>query len=130
MGGNEGETPETVAWGKWPGDHPLPIQLHFMLSADARPSAGSAVDHIGFSFADLDAKMQALGAAGVKIVGPVEEVPGLWKQAVVEDPWGTKLVLVQDPDALAKVSRGLGEPMSGLDIKELGEEGLLQTRGW
>src|SRR6185436_2841062 len=36
----------------------------------------------------------------------------------------------QDPDALAKVSRGLGEPMPGLDIKELGEEGLLQTRGW
>jgi pyridoxal 5'-phosphate synthase pdxS subunit len=35
-----------------------------------------------------------------------------------------------DPDALAKVSRGLGEPMPGLDIKELGEEGLLQTRGW
>jgi pyridoxal biosynthesis lyase PdxS len=28
------------------------------------------------------------------------------------------------------VSRGLGEPMHGIDIKELGEEGLLQTRGW
>jgi pyridoxal 5'-phosphate synthase pdxS subunit len=36
----------------------------------------------------------------------------------------------QDPDVLAKVSRGLGEPMPGLDIHELGEEGLLQTRGW
>ena len=36
----------------------------------------------------------------------------------------------QDPDVLAKVSRGLGEPMHGLDIKELGEEGLLQDRGW
>jgi len=35
-----------------------------------------------------------------------------------------------DPDVLAKVSRGLGEPMRGLDIGELGEEGLLQTRGW
>jgi pyridoxal 5'-phosphate synthase pdxS subunit len=34
------------------------------------------------------------------------------------------------PEALAKVSRGLGEPMPGLDIKELGEEGLLQVRGW
>jgi pyridoxal biosynthesis lyase PdxS len=31
---------------------------------------------------------------------------------------------------LAKVSRGLGEPMRGLDIGELGEDGLLQTRGW
>ena len=36
----------------------------------------------------------------------------------------------QDPDVLAKVSHGLGEPMHGLDIKELGEEGLLQTRRW
>ena len=100
MGGNAGETPETVAWGKWPADHPLPIQILFLLSADARPSAGSAIDHIGFSFADLDAKVAELRSAGVKIVDPVTEVPGLWKQAVVEDPWGTKLVLVQDPDAL------------------------------
>ncbi|MGH2597371.1 MAG: pyridoxal 5'-phosphate synthase lyase subunit PdxS [Actinomycetota bacterium] len=35
-----------------------------------------------------------------------------------------------DPDVLAKVSRGLGDPMPGLDIHEIGEEGLLQTRGW
>ncbi|MGH9255006.1 MAG: VOC family protein [Vicinamibacterales bacterium] len=100
MGGNVGETPETVAWGKWPGDHPLPIQLLFTLSKDAQPSAGSAVDHIGFSFADLDAKLESLRTAGVKIVSPPAEIPGLWKQAVAEDPWGTKLVLVQDPDAL------------------------------
>ena len=100
MGGNAGETPETVSWGKWPVDHPLPIQLLFLLSDKARPSAGSAIDHIGFSFADLDAKVAALQAAGVKIVSPVTEVSGLWKQAVAEDPWGTKLVLVQDPDAL------------------------------
>jgi pyridoxal 5'-phosphate synthase pdxS subunit len=36
----------------------------------------------------------------------------------------------QDPEILAKVSAGLGEPMRGLDIAELGEENLLQTRGW
>jgi catechol 2,3-dioxygenase-like lactoylglutathione lyase family enzyme len=100
MGGNAGETSETVSWGKWPIDHPLPIQLLFLLSDNARPSAGSTIDHIGFSFADLDAKVAALRTAGVKIVSPVTEIPGLWKQAVAEDPWGTRLVLVQDPDAL------------------------------
>lgn len=99
MGGNAGETPETVAWGKWPGDHPLPIQLLFTLSMDARPSAGSAIDHIGFSFADLAAKVEALRTAGVTIVSPVTDAPGIGKQAVVEDPWGTKLVLIEDPDA-------------------------------
>jgi pyridoxal 5'-phosphate synthase pdxS subunit len=35
-----------------------------------------------------------------------------------------------DPDVLAKISRGLGEPMRGQDIAELGPDGLLQTRGW
>jgi len=117
MDGNEGETPETVAWSKWPGDHPLPVQLHFMLSADARPSAGSAIDHIGFSFADLDAEVQTLRTAGVKIVTPVEEVPGLWKQAVVEDPWGTKLVLVQDIDALGIHHVGLRVPDPDLTLR-------------
>lgn len=100
MGGNAGETPETVSWGTWPIDHPLPIQLLFQLSTDARPSAGSAIDHIGFSFADLDAKVEALRTAGVTIVRPVTEIPALGKQAVVEDPWGTRLVLVEDPEAL------------------------------
>lgn len=100
MGGNIGETPDTVAWGKWLGDHPLPTQLLFMLAPDAGPSAGTAIDHIGFSFADLDAKVSELQVAGVKIVSPVAEMAGIGRQAVVEDPWGTKLVLVQDPDAL------------------------------
>ena len=98
MGGNVGETPETVAWGNWPSDHPLPIQLHFQLAANARPSAGSTIDHIGFSFADVAAQVEKLRAAGVKIVSPVSDVPGLWKQAIVEDPWGTKLMLVEDLD--------------------------------
>jgi pyridoxal 5'-phosphate synthase pdxS subunit len=36
----------------------------------------------------------------------------------------------QDPDILAKVSRGLGEPMRGLDVAKMSEDELLQTRGW
>jgi pyridoxal 5'-phosphate synthase pdxS subunit len=34
-----------------------------------------------------------------------------------------------DPKTLAEVSKGLGEPMKGFDIKTLKEEDLLQTRG-
>ena len=41
-----------------------------------QPSAGSAIDHIGFSVADLDAKMKEFEAAGMKIVTPVRDVPG------------------------------------------------------
>jgi pyridoxal 5'-phosphate synthase pdxS subunit len=34
------------------------------------------------------------------------------------------------PDIVAEISGGLGEPMSGLDIRRLEESELLQTRGW
>ena len=32
--------------------------------------------------------------------------------------------------SLAEVSTGLGEPMVGIEMSALGEDGLLQTRGW
>jgi catechol 2,3-dioxygenase-like lactoylglutathione lyase family enzyme len=100
MGGNIGETADRVALGKWSGDHPLPLQLIFEVSADAKPSAGSVIDSIGFSFDDLQVKVRELQAAGVKVVTPVTDDPGSWKRAVVEDPWGTRLELVEDPDLL------------------------------
>jgi len=34
------------------------------------------------------------------------------------------------PEIVAKVSEGIGEAMSGLDIRKLDEKDLLQTRGW
>ena len=49
----------------------------FLKADAAKPSAGTAIDHIGFSFADLDAKMKELEAAGVKIVTPVRITSGL-----------------------------------------------------
>ena len=75
-------------------------RLIFLKNANAQPSTGSAIDHIGFSFADLDAKMKELDAAGVKIVTPVREVQGLFKLGFVEDPWGTRIEVVQDADKL------------------------------
>src|SRR5690348_17979215 len=54
MGGNVGETSDRVAFGRWTGDHPLPLQLIFEVSTDAKPTAGSVIDSIGFSFPDLD----------------------------------------------------------------------------
>jgi catechol 2,3-dioxygenase-like lactoylglutathione lyase family enzyme len=75
-------------------------RLLFLQKADAKPSSGSAVDHVGFSFADLDAKMKEFEAAGIKIVTPAREAPGLFKLAFVEDPWGTRIEVVQDPELL------------------------------
>jgi len=73
------------------------------------------------------ALMMQLGVDGV-FVGS-----GIYKSA---DPASRARAIVEattyygDPEILAKVSRGLGEPMRGLEISQLGEEGLLQTRGW
>ena len=36
----------------------------------------------------------------------------------------------EDPKVLVEVSRGLGEPMPGLDIATMDEKDLLSTRGW
>lgn len=72
----------------------------FLKAEHAQPSAGTAIDHIGFSFADLDAKMKEFEAAGVKVVTPVRDVPGLFKLGFIEDPWGVKIEVVQDPETL------------------------------
>src|SRR6202047_658925 len=86
------EAPDRIMFGS--------TRLLFIKKADAKPSSGSAVDHIGFSFSDLDAKMKEFEGAGVKIVTPARDVPGLFKLAFVEDPWGTRIEVVQDPDLL------------------------------
>jgi pyridoxal 5'-phosphate synthase pdxS subunit len=73
------------------------------------------------------ALMKQLGVDGVFVGTGIfkSEDPGIRARAIVE-----ATTHFNDPDVLAKVSKGLGEPMHGLDIKELGEEGLLQVRGW
>jgi catechol 2,3-dioxygenase-like lactoylglutathione lyase family enzyme len=72
----------------------------WLKSDTAQPSANTAIDHIGFSFADLDAKMREWQAAGVKVVTPVRDVAGLFKLGFIEDPWGVKIEVVQDPETL------------------------------
>ncbi len=76
--------------------------------------------------ADAALVMQ-LGAEGV-FVGS-----GIFKS---EDPAGRARAVVEattffnDPDVLAKVTRGLGEPMRGLDVRTMSENDRLAGRGW
>jgi lactoylglutathione lyase len=86
------EAPDRLMYGD--------TRLIFLKNDKGQPSTGSALDHIGFSVSDLDAKMKELEAAGVKIVNPVRDVPGLFKLAFVDDPWGTRIEVVQDSEKL------------------------------
>ena len=72
------------------------VRVIFSKRESALPSQGSAVDHIGFSVANLDEAMKAFQADGVKIVTPARDVPGLFPLAFIEDPWGTRIEVVQD----------------------------------
>ncbi len=74
------------------------IQIIFYTNEDqpTGPSVGTGVDHIGFSFRDLEAKMEGWKAAGVTVLEDIREVPGLFKLAFLEDPWGTKIEVVED----------------------------------
>jgi pyridoxal 5'-phosphate synthase pdxS subunit len=73
------------------------------------------------------AMMMQLGADGNFVGSGIfkSEDPATRAKAIVE-----ATTYYQDPDILAKVSRGLGEPMRGLDVATMKEEELLQTRGW
>jgi catechol 2,3-dioxygenase-like lactoylglutathione lyase family enzyme len=72
----------------------------FLKNEKPQPSAGSVVDHVGFSVPNIEATMKSLESAGVKVVTPTRDVPGLFKLSFVEDPWGTRIEVVEDPELL------------------------------
>ena len=74
-------------------------RLIFLRGASPKPSIESSIHHIAFSVADVAAKMKELEAAGVKVVQPVVD-NGAFKAAFVEDPWGTRVEVVEDPALL------------------------------
>jgi catechol 2,3-dioxygenase-like lactoylglutathione lyase family enzyme len=74
-------------------------RIMWLRGENRRPSEGSVIDHLGFSYPDLAAKLAELGAAGATVT-PAREVPGLFTLAFITDPFGTRLELVQDPQHL------------------------------
>jgi predicted enzyme related to lactoylglutathione lyase len=78
-----------------------PIRFNMLKSANVVGSPGSVIDAVGLSYADLQARLRiVLDGSGAKIVQPQHEVAGLGQLAVIEDPWGTKIELVQDSQLL------------------------------
>lgn len=73
------------------------------------------------------ALMMRLGADGVFVGSGIfkSEHPERMAAAIVE-----AVHHYDDPQTLAEVSRGIGEPMRGISARALSEEETLQTRGW
>jgi pyridoxal 5'-phosphate synthase pdxS subunit len=76
--------------------------------------------------ADAALVMQ-LGAEGVFVGSGIfkSDDPAVRAKAIVE-----ATTYFNDPDVLAKVTRGLGEPMRGLDVRSMPPEERLAERGW
>jgi len=60
-------------------------------------SVGTGVDHIGISLASVEEVTAALVADGGTQLGEITEFSGM-TIAFVEDPWGTKIELIDDPE--------------------------------
>ncbi len=73
------------------------------------------------------ALMMQLGAESVFVGSGIfkSEDPAKRARAIVE-----AVAYYDNPSVLARVSRGLGEPMKGIDVSKLAEDELLQNRGW
>jgi pyridoxal 5'-phosphate synthase pdxS subunit len=76
--------------------------------------------------ADAALVMQ-LGAEGVFVGSGIfkSDDPAARAKSIVE-----ATTYFNDPDVLAKVTRGLGEPMRGLDVRTMPESERLSERGW
>jgi len=84
------EAPNRIMYGA--------VRLMFLGATSTGGSDGSVIEHLGFSVPDLAATMRALAAIDTKVIEPAKDTPGLYKTAMIESPWGTRVQLVQDPD--------------------------------
>jgi predicted enzyme related to lactoylglutathione lyase len=91
LGARPGATPERVLIGDR-------LWLIFYKSEEAKPSRGGVIDAIGFSVPDVAVAVRALAAAGATIVSPLHAAPGLGRAAIVEDPYGARLDIVESPE--------------------------------
>jgi catechol 2,3-dioxygenase-like lactoylglutathione lyase family enzyme len=86
------EAPDRLMYGA--------VRMMFLSARSSGGSQGSVIEHLGFSVSDLDARMRELAAINTKVIEPVKNIPGLYKTALIESPWGTRIQLVQDPELL------------------------------
>lgn len=86
------------------GDHADRVmfgQTRFIfLKNDApAPSRGASIDHVGLSFVDLDAQMTRLEGSGMRVTRAAAAA-GVFKSGFIEDPWGARIEVLEDPERI------------------------------
>ena len=86
------------------------VELIFVVQPTMGSTQGTGVNHIGFSYPDLTAKMAELEGVGVRGSGvrlqrfpdgsTLRDIPGLFKIGFIFDPWGTRIEMVEDHETL------------------------------
>ncbi|MBI4885648.1 MAG: VOC family protein [Acidobacteria bacterium] len=76
-----------------------PARVIFLKNEAPAPSRGAAIDHFALSCTDVRAEVAALDGSGARVTTAVSEAPGLGRYAYVEDPWGARIQLVEEPGA-------------------------------
>lgn len=79
-------------------------------------SVGTGVDHIGFSMSNIEEITAAAVADGATQIGDFVEFSGM-QIAFIEDPWGTKIELIDDPDTrgIHHIHLSSPDPAAALD---------------
>jgi len=101
---------ELVRWVAENGKLPVP---NFSAGGIATPADAALMMQLG-------AESVFVGSGIFKSSDPAERA-----QAIVK-----AVTYYKDPDMLARISEGLGDPMRGIDVAKLDASELLQTRGW
>src|SRR5262245_15169190 len=88
LGARPGTSPERVLIGErqW---------LIFYQADQARPSVGGVIDSIGFLTPDLDGAIRDLVSDGATLAAPASHLPGFGEAAIVDDPYGARLTIVE-----------------------------------
>ena len=75
-------------------------RIMWLRGQDRTPSEGGVIDHLGFSFTDLTAKLAELEGAGATVTTPRMDVAGLFPLSFIVDPWGVRLEMIEDAQHL------------------------------
>jgi len=99
FGGVVGKRESVARPGNWIDCDDLPgVNLSMSPSENRRaPTAGRAIDHIGFDVTNLEAFTKKLAAQGIKLDEPIRGIPVSTRVKItfITDPWGTRIELTE-----------------------------------